>query len=630
MITARDRNRNWGTGTDRPDRPVPSALGTCRREPRAQTQVRAATVTTVIRRWCSRRSRVVTALVIVLVGVFGPATTAFAHSALVAAQPGPGEILATAPSVVELRFNETVVAGPSSIRVLDAAGRRVDSGRTEQTEGGVVLTTSLRASGASGSGLANGTYVVVWRVTSPDGHPIQGAYTFSVGSPSISGAASEALVDRYLAQSGSSVALGVVLAIARAMAFAGLALLIGVIIAITSWGSAVIATRSCARVVYAGVGLAAIGTALALLGQGSYSAGLALGDIVRLDLLSDVLGTRYGLALAVRLGVIGVGALWWWWARSAPTTVSRRTSAAVIVLALALTISFAGHAATGPMPIAGVLLDVVHIIAMAAWVGGLVLLVTIVLRKEPVQWEAVSTFSRLALVAFIVIALSGTAQGWRQLGSVAALTDTAYGQALIVKVMVVACVLPLAAYARELLRRRTDESAVVAAAASDHDGDLEPDSNNFDDTGVASNVAARRLRRSVSVELAFLAVVLAVTAVLVNTVPGREAIAAPAFVQMSDAKVRIEGTIAPAALGPNDVHLSAYTPEGIPFDVNAMTARLERSDIGALEIPLRRLAPGHYYSPRFVIPRKGKWALVVTTDVDAFTRNTQQTSVTIR
>ena len=30
--------------------------------------------------------------------------------------------------------------------------------------------------------LDNGTYVVTWRVTSADSHPIEGAYTFQVGS----------------------------------------------------------------------------------------------------------------------------------------------------------------------------------------------------------------------------------------------------------------------------------------------------------------------------------------------------------------------------------------------------------------------------------------------------------------
>lgn len=36
--------------------------------------------------------------------------------------------------------------------------------------------------------LAQGTYMVSWRVVSADGHPISGAFTFSIGKPSATSA----------------------------------------------------------------------------------------------------------------------------------------------------------------------------------------------------------------------------------------------------------------------------------------------------------------------------------------------------------------------------------------------------------------------------------------------------------
>ena len=34
------------------------------------------------------------------------------------------------------------------------------------------------------AGLKDGTYVVAWRVTSADSHPVSGAFSFSIGQPS--------------------------------------------------------------------------------------------------------------------------------------------------------------------------------------------------------------------------------------------------------------------------------------------------------------------------------------------------------------------------------------------------------------------------------------------------------------
>ncbi|MFZ4516364.1 MAG: copper resistance CopC/CopD family protein [Acidimicrobiia bacterium] len=583
------------------------------------------------RRFVARCAAGLAGIWVVIAGVLGASVPAYAHSQLVGAAPGPGQIVPSAPAAIELRFNEPVTLGPGPVRVLDTEGQRVDTGRAQPAGDGLLVRAPLRTSTSGGVALANGTYVVVWRATSLDGHPIQGAYTFSVGAPSISGTAGQALVDRYLAQSGASTTVGVLAAIGRMLAFLGMALLIGALVAATTWARRGVPPRAASSVIIGGGAIAAVGTVLVFLAQGSYSAGLGFTEMFRGDLLVDTMQTRVGTALIVRIALIAGVVAWWRWGRRAVPQRMAVAVMAVFVLALALSVSFAGHAATGPLPGIGVALDVMHFMLVSLWFGGLVMLAWGVLRTEPIEWSAAQRFSALALWCVIGIVLTGSAQGWRQLGSFSALTETAYGQALIVKVMIFACVLPLAAYARDYLRRRdnsAEPSDVVANGVDTDDG--ETNTETADTGGIAPSVVARKLRRSIAIEVVFLVGVFGASAVLVNTVPGREALAKPVFVQMVDAKVRIDGAIAPATLGPNDVHLLAFTPDGIPYDVNAMTARLERSDLGSLDIPLRRLTPGHYYAPQFVIPRQGTWNLIVTVDVDAFTRNTQQTKVLIR
>src|SRR6185436_4839567 len=71
--------------------------------------------------------------------------------------------------------------------------------------------------------LPDGTYVVTFRVTSLDSHPIQGAFTFGVGRA----AGSAATVAQYLSGRGGNRTVGVLFATVRALAFLSTLVLIG-------------------------------------------------------------------------------------------------------------------------------------------------------------------------------------------------------------------------------------------------------------------------------------------------------------------------------------------------------------------------------------------------------------------
>lgn len=101
------------------------------------------------------------------------AAPALAHDQLVGSSPGDGEVLQRPPREVALTFTSDVLPIGPTVLVRDAAGRSVQDG--EPAVEGSVVTTSLPTD------LADGAYVVVWRVVSGDGHPIEGALTFTVG-----------------------------------------------------------------------------------------------------------------------------------------------------------------------------------------------------------------------------------------------------------------------------------------------------------------------------------------------------------------------------------------------------------------------------------------------------------------
>src|SRR5207248_11342768 len=74
--------------------------------------------------------------------------------------------------------------------------------------------------------LERGGYIVTWRVTSADSHPVHGAFTFSVGSAK-GGSEDAALVEKLLSSGGGSTSVGAVYAVIRFVAFAPLVVLVG-------------------------------------------------------------------------------------------------------------------------------------------------------------------------------------------------------------------------------------------------------------------------------------------------------------------------------------------------------------------------------------------------------------------
>lgn len=104
----------------------------------------------------------------VAIGVAAP--RASAHDVLEGSNPKDGSTVATAPGSVKLTFNsppvgtgaEIVVSGPSG-QVSQGEPKVVDREAVQQLQPGAPA----------------GKYTVRWRVTSSDGHPISGTFTFT-------------------------------------------------------------------------------------------------------------------------------------------------------------------------------------------------------------------------------------------------------------------------------------------------------------------------------------------------------------------------------------------------------------------------------------------------------------------
>ena len=118
---------------------------------------------------------------VALVAQAGPAG---AHSALERSDPADGESVDVLPKKITLTFNQSVLALGSRVKVTGPDGE-VTAGKVEITDQRV--TQQLEA------GSPAGKYTVLWRVTSADGHPISGRFTFTAdaGSPGAEPTAAE-------------------------------------------------------------------------------------------------------------------------------------------------------------------------------------------------------------------------------------------------------------------------------------------------------------------------------------------------------------------------------------------------------------------------------------------------------
>ena len=100
------------------------------------------------------------------------ASAAGAHSLLTASVPATDAVLASAPQVLALRFNNRIEKKLSQIRLVLAGGQ--PRALPVRTDGALeVLEAPLPP-------LAPGRYRVEWRVLSTDGHIVSGTFVFRV------------------------------------------------------------------------------------------------------------------------------------------------------------------------------------------------------------------------------------------------------------------------------------------------------------------------------------------------------------------------------------------------------------------------------------------------------------------
>ncbi|MEZ0111424.1 copper transport protein [Catenulispora sp. EB89] len=560
-----------------------------------------------------RRLAYVAALVLTVLVAVAP--NASAHATVVSTSPGDGQVVAAAPGTVSVRFDEAVQMQFGALRVFSPSGARVDEGSPTHPAG-----QSDTVEVALSSNLGRGTYTVAWHVISADSHPVSGAFTFSVGASSATSVSQDTL------NAAGSRTVGVLYGIARGVAFGGFALVVGATGFLLCCWPAGAGSRRVQTMIGAGWAALVVATVAVLGLQGPYDGGFGLGRVFDTAVLRTTIGTRLGTALAVRLVLLGaVGtALATLLPKIEQASVRVRIAAAAVGAALAAglaaTWAAADHAGVGSQVALALPLDILHVTAMGIWLGGLVVVVTALLRPGgsggpdvAVMAGAVRRFSAIALCCIGVLVATGTYQAWRQVGTLGALTGTVYGRLLLIKLLGVGLLIALGYLARVWIAH------YLAGAAR-------PD-----------EVAIRQLRRSTGLEVVLAAGVLGITAMLVNAPPARTAFEAPVSTTVAfdtggtNGKGSVQIFVSPAKAGTDLVHIEVVNPAGEPEVVPELTATmsLPARQLGPLPLGLSGGGTSHYYG-NATIPLAGKWQLAVTVRTSDIDETTVTVPVTIR
>lgn len=591
-------------------------------------------------------ARVIAAVVVIVVGLMIGGGVASAHSVLLESAPSAGGTVAKSPTEIKLTFNEAVEIQLGAIRLFDSRGRQInlpaatyDHGRSEQVV--VPLPT-----------ISDGSYVVSWRVVSSDSHPVNGAFTFAVGTAA-AGSDTRGLVARLVDDTGSPT-VGVVLAATRWITYLATSVALGGLIFLgwcfrPGWSST--RTRRRLTVASAIVGVASL---ISIGAQGAYGAGEGIGSVFSPSLWVDVASTRFGNAalarvLAAAVLVMGLRALFV--ARSQLNLAITAIGAAWVIASLAA----ANHGLTGRWIPVAFLADVVHLVAMSIWLGGLVALAAMLRRSgrdsEVAVTEAVAAtrkFSALAMVSVVALVITGSVEAIRQVGSPSALTSTAYGTTLLVKVGIVAVVVSVAWVSRRLTHVWADSSAPVLQAVgaavltpgggssgvADPKSDRDGEGDEAIEPEVVERETRRFLRRSVLVEVAMILAVLVASTILSNTIPAIEAVAIPfnQTVVADDGFAAI--SVTPARVGTTEVHVTVTTANGsIPLvDDMTVSISLPERDVGPLDIPMDRYqsVPNHFVTSTATFPFAGTWTLVVRAKAGRFNEQVFTVHVPVR
>jgi copper transport protein len=564
-----------------------------------------------------------------------------AHAVLESTEPLSGSTSKQPVDQVVFHFSEPVEGSFGAIRVFNRAGTRIDDGEVFHPGGrGPELGVRLK------KGVPKGSYTATYRVISADSHPVAGGLVFSYGKASATGAS----VSQLLSQQGSAgrvtdIAFGA----AKAAQYGAIAIAVGAIffllvIWLRALGGAAGAggawreaserfTQRLRMLLLIVIGIALVSSAAGIVLQGAKAAGVSFWSALDSQIVQDVVDTRFGTVWGIRMLVwLGFGVVLLASLSPARRPVLRPASVGATGLApprinpvwlalLALPLGFlvispalAGHASLESPTEVLIPANVLHVLAMSIWVGGLATMLFVlpaatrrleVIDRTRLLAGTLARFSPWAFASVIVLLVTGLVQSWFEIGffdEPSRLLDTPFGRAALIKFIVLAG--PLVALGAYNQRR------------------LVPRLKRLADEGQNPGRTGFALRRSIRTEILLLVGVLGATAALTTYAPADYAPTGPVSETASLGPADVQLTVDPARVGPNEMHVYLIDKQnGTQYDkVKELNVGLSlpAEQLGPLKPDIRKAGPGHFVMNGALFGVSGEWDVKMSARVSEF------------
>ena len=556
-------------------------------------------------------SVIVTLAIVLAITLVGQA---YAHALPVRSDPVQNASLDRSPAQVTVWFSEPLNPLSSRIKVLDSNGVQVDDKNVVFSSDRISMSTGL-------PNLGKGVYTVSWvSVSATDGHLQSGSFPFGIQEvvppppstqqnlqPSILSLLPETLV-RWTFYLGATMLVGgstfyllvfsPVMRRRRTPSTAQTSKSVPEAPVITPK-----ATRRLAIMSLIGAAVAAAGTV-----------GLI---VTQINASESSSATTY--LIGTQLGVIGIARLALISASAVIILLGIKTGKPSISFTLSLlgglgvlfSSSLSGHnAAVQTLPILSILVDMLHLIGVSIWVGGLIHFSTIlpVLRKEGQLHmgllRLVPRFSRVAVISVGIITISGLYSTLFQIGSFSALFGSEYGLTLVLKMILTACLIFFGAMNQLIWYPRITNTIRTL-------GQMAPG------VGKIGHRLSRSIRTQVIIGAGLILVVGLLTALppayQVSLTQNRPTLQATTFSQRSNG-VNVALSVYPFRVGANSFSVVTTDSNGNPV-ANIVQVIL---DFTYKDAPLppattnATLQGGQYIVQGTFLGRSGNWAIQVT------------------
>ena len=480
----------------------------------------------------------------------------------------------TGVSEVIVYFSEPVELNFSTLKVLDNNGNQIDNKDTDyyQDEKSLIITTSP---------LEDGVYTVTTKVLSKvDGHLVPGAFLFAVG---------DAVIDPKLLDNQSSAELIFFPeAGARFPGIVGQTIVLGVIIAsLIIWGTQnkqlikeeleqIEITHHQKFMSLTGIGLMLIFISNILM--------IAV-QTVRLETSPiEAIQTNFGsiwlIRMAITIVLLGI-----WFGLDRKKNLTRKTQIPMLIAMLALigTSSLIGHgAASGETP--ALILDYIHNLVAAVWIGGIFYFVFTLLptlsklkeiNREKMSLALIPRFSIAFVISIGIVIITGPTLLWFLESDVGLITDSLYGQLIMLKITIAAVMISLGGFFQFRVQKNAEK--------------------NFQSGKI--NVH-KKLKRSLKIDATLGVILLGVVALLTNgTLPAGEIQNADAqeiiygfkTIEFTD-NAKFEIQISPFSSGVNTILVKVSDVDNNPiYDSNQLKVKIANpsKNISPIEIPMQ-------------------------------------------